>query len=160
MPEGTIAHRIEMIRVPEPIGYADMLDAQRRWRRAVEERRAPDACFLLEHTPVITLGRSAHEEHVLQTREDRGGDCHQRGQEACEFEFPEKNGTEHDHAVIHKEELERAVEGVECRTRIVGRSELLFCTDCAEQENGDPEQRDEKPLVSLKPDPESPKEAA
>ena len=61
--------RIDVIRVPEPIGYAEMLDDQRKWRTAVEERRAPSALFLLEHTPVITLGRNAQAEHVLQTRD-------------------------------------------------------------------------------------------
>jgi lipoyl(octanoyl) transferase len=68
------------------IGYAAGLDVQ---RRAVELRKAGaigDVLFLLEHTPVITLGRNAKAANVLVSREalarrgvelfecDRGGD--------------------------------------------------------------------------------------
>jgi lipoyl(octanoyl) transferase len=68
------------------VGYADALDIQ---RRAVELRKAGaigDVLFLLEHTPVITLGRNAKSANVLVSREalarrgvelfecDRGGD--------------------------------------------------------------------------------------
>jgi lipoyl(octanoyl) transferase len=68
------------------VGYAAGLDIQ---RRAVELRKAGgigDVLFLLEHTPVITLGRNAKAANVLVSQEalthrgvelfecDRGGD--------------------------------------------------------------------------------------
>ncbi len=66
-------------------------------RELVEQRKAgavPDTLLLLEHDPVITLGKSAKDEHVLfdeaalgalgveLVRSDRGGDvtCHAPGQ--------------------------------------------------------------------------------
>jgi lipoyl(octanoyl) transferase len=78
--------RIEWLgRVP----YADALERQ---QKAVEARRdgsAGDALLLLEHPPVITLGRRADPSHVLVSREDlaargielvaRGGDVTYHG---------------------------------------------------------------------------------
>jgi lipoate-protein ligase B len=50
------------------VPYAEALALQ---LRAIEERRAggPDRLLLLEHPPVITLGRSARPEHLRSSRE-------------------------------------------------------------------------------------------
>jgi lipoate-protein ligase B len=85
---------IETERIPSPISYADMLARQHERQRAVEQGIAPNTLFLLQHTPVVTLGRAAHAENLLLSREeyarrgieivqtDRGGDvtCHGPGQ--------------------------------------------------------------------------------
>ncbi len=41
---------------------------QQRWQQARRAGAAPDVCFFLEHEPVVTLGRGAHEEHLLLPR--------------------------------------------------------------------------------------------
>jgi len=86
-----MSREIEVIHVPRPIPYREMFEQQRNRRLAVEEHRAPNALFLLEHTPVITLGRNAHPEHLLLSKEryaqegieivevDRGGDVTYHG---------------------------------------------------------------------------------
>lgn len=56
---------IEVIRFPEPVEYAGMLQLQTQRREDVFHGRAPDTLFLLEHRPVITLGRNAHRENLL-----------------------------------------------------------------------------------------------
>lgn len=85
------APRIVTIRLPGLIGYAEMLERQRARCREVAEEGADSALYLLEHRPVITLGRNAHAEHLLRTREvlaalgietidtDRGGDVTYHG---------------------------------------------------------------------------------
>ncbi|HOT51155.1 MAG TPA: octanoyltransferase, partial [Candidatus Hydrogenedentes bacterium] len=72
--------------MPGYVPYADALRLQYERRAAVEAGQALNAIFLLEHAPVITLGRSAHAENLLLSREellrrgiavhdtDRGGD--------------------------------------------------------------------------------------
>ncbi|HPO15979.1 MAG TPA: lipoyl(octanoyl) transferase LipB [Candidatus Hydrogenedentes bacterium] len=86
-----MSREIESIHIPQPIPYLEMLEQQRVRRLAVEEHRATNALFLLEHTPVITLGRNTHPEHLLLTKEryaqegievvevDRGGDVTYHG---------------------------------------------------------------------------------
>jgi lipoyl(octanoyl) transferase len=60
-------HRdIEVIRIPRPISYGEGMRLQHERRKAVEEGRTGSALFLLEHTPVITLGRRARREHILR----------------------------------------------------------------------------------------------
>jgi lipoyl(octanoyl) transferase len=51
------------------IGYADALALQERLLEARIEGRIGDTLLLLEHDPVITLGRGARAEHVLLSRE-------------------------------------------------------------------------------------------
>ncbi|HWR17018.1 MAG TPA: lipoyl(octanoyl) transferase LipB [Terriglobales bacterium] len=68
------------------VSYATGLKIQAELIAARKENRIPDALLLLEHTPVITLGRNAKKENILLSRElldakgvdlfetDRGGD--------------------------------------------------------------------------------------
>ncbi len=68
-----------------------MLERQREVHAQVAEGNCPNALFLLEHAPTITLGRNASEEHVLADGEalaqagvayvetDRGGDVTYHG---------------------------------------------------------------------------------
>ncbi len=51
------------------IGYQEALELQRRLNRERSEDRIPDQLLLLEHPPVITMGKSAPEHHVLATPE-------------------------------------------------------------------------------------------
>jgi lipoyl(octanoyl) transferase len=47
------------------VDYARALDLQQRLVTARAEQRVPDTLLLLEHPPVITLGRGGKREHVL-----------------------------------------------------------------------------------------------
>src|SRR5690606_23553949 len=81
---------IEIIQ-PGIVPYDAALAMQVERREAVERGDAPDTLYLLEHAPVITLGRSAHAEHVLLDEArlaelgvslsptDRGGDVTYHG---------------------------------------------------------------------------------
>ncbi len=81
----------ETIRIPNPIRYRDAYRAMRHRRVAIEQGRATGALFLLEHQPVITLGRSGKMDNVLRSRKelremgidvveaDRGGDVTYHG---------------------------------------------------------------------------------
>ncbi|HOH49239.1 MAG TPA: lipoyl(octanoyl) transferase LipB [Candidatus Hydrogenedentes bacterium] len=83
--------RISFERLPGPVPYGDAFEIQRARRDAVERGEAPDTVFLLEHAPVITLGRKADAAHVLAPPEklkdlgvalvpsDRGGDVTYHG---------------------------------------------------------------------------------
>ncbi len=85
------ARHIEVIEFPGRVPYPEMLARQHARRREVEAHAAPNTLYLLEHDPVITLGRSAHAEHVLLSREalaehgievcaaERGGDVTYHG---------------------------------------------------------------------------------
>jgi lipoate-protein ligase B len=61
---------IEVIRLPGQVPYEDALRLQYERRDAIEAGQSSNALFLLEHTPVITLGRSAHEHNLLLSREE------------------------------------------------------------------------------------------
>ena len=64
------------------VGYGDGLERQ---QAAVDARRAGesgDELWLLEHAPVVTLGRNSHEENLLLDREqlrERGIECFEAG---------------------------------------------------------------------------------
>ncbi len=76
------------------IGYRPAFELQRALHRARVANRVPDILLLLEHPPVITIGKAFHPNHLLFTSEfyekqgievcptDRGGDvtCHNPGQ--------------------------------------------------------------------------------
>ena len=82
---------IEVIEIPQPIGYEEMVARQRARREAVSRGEAPNTLFLLEHTPTITRGRSTKPEHLLAppgrlaelgvalVDADRGGDVTYHG---------------------------------------------------------------------------------
>jgi lipoate-protein ligase B len=53
------------------VGYHRALALQERLRQAILEGEDAEALLLLEHPPVITLGRSARREHVLVSEEER-----------------------------------------------------------------------------------------
>jgi len=79
------------------VAYAEMLETQVRLRDARIAGEIPDTVLLVEHEPVITMGRSAKDEHVLLTSDalrqrgmsvyeiGRGGDVtyHGPGQLVC-----------------------------------------------------------------------------
>lgn len=50
------------------IEYAAAFELQKRLVEARSEQRVPDTLLLLEHDPVITLGRGAKQENVLASR--------------------------------------------------------------------------------------------
>ena len=52
------------------VAYAEGLTLQEEALRARRAGERPDTLFLLEHPPVITLGRSSHEEHLRVSREE------------------------------------------------------------------------------------------
>jgi len=51
------------------VPYEDGLRLQEERVAAVRDRGAPDALFLLEHDPVLTLGRTAHRENIVASAE-------------------------------------------------------------------------------------------
>ena len=62
----------ETIVLEGPRPYGEVLDLQLSWRKAVESGEAGNALFLLEHAPTFTMGRNAHEHHLLRRRADLG----------------------------------------------------------------------------------------
>jgi len=61
--------RLETIRLAGLQPYAAMIEQQLTRHKAVARDEAPNTLYLLEHEPVVTLGREAHTEHLLLTRE-------------------------------------------------------------------------------------------
>lgn len=82
---GAPAADLRVVR-PGTVRYAEALAWQREAAAAVRAGTAPETLFLLEHPPVVTMGRRATMDHVLLTPEslaargaelvetDRGGD--------------------------------------------------------------------------------------
>jgi lipoate-protein ligase B len=56
---------IEVIRLPGLTSYSDALTLQMERQKHVEAGVALNALFLLQHPPVITLGRNAHAENLV-----------------------------------------------------------------------------------------------
>jgi lipoyl(octanoyl) transferase len=52
------------------VGYEEGLRLQEARVSAVQAGSAPDALYLLEHDPVLTLGRSAHRENIVASSTD------------------------------------------------------------------------------------------
>jgi lipoyl(octanoyl) transferase len=82
-----------VVHFDEPVPYAEGLELQRAAAAAVADGSAPDTVLLLEHTPVITLGRRTgegelhvpHDAEVEIFETDRGGKStyHGPGQLVC-----------------------------------------------------------------------------
>jgi lipoic acid synthetase len=53
----------------DPLAYAEIWTLQRELVRARQRGAVPDVLVLLEHRPVITIGRSGDRAHVLMPRE-------------------------------------------------------------------------------------------
>lgn len=82
---------LEIIRLPGLVPYGEAMRVQGARRDAVEQGNGREAVFLLEHAPVITLGRRWRAENLLRPREaydevgievcetDRGGDVTYHG---------------------------------------------------------------------------------
>jgi lipoyl(octanoyl) transferase len=89
-----MARRPAQLRDLGVVPYADALALQRTLHAQRVAGAIPDTLLLLEHPPVITLGKAFHPEHLRYAREfyaqqgielhptDRGGDvtCHNPGQ--------------------------------------------------------------------------------
>lgn len=76
MPRRVHVHRLGLV------PYAEALELQTRLQRARIRGRVPDTLLLLEHPPVVTLGRAAKEDNVLLSRdalEARGFTIHETG---------------------------------------------------------------------------------
>lgn len=82
---------IETLRFAAPLPYEEGYAAQIARRDSLEAGAGPNTLMLLEHTPTFTLGRNAHENHLLRNRDrlaemgievcevDRGGDVTYHG---------------------------------------------------------------------------------
>ena len=91
-----------LLSLPEPVPYLEAWDLQRSLAAAVSQGAIPDTVILLEHAPVVTLGRRADGEelHIPDGAEvdvvetDRGGKStyHAPGQLVC---YPILNLTRH-----------------------------------------------------------------
>ena len=80
-----------VLREATPVPYSVMFERQMERHLGVATGEAPNTLYLLEHLPVITLGKEAKEEHLLLSREaycergidllpvNRGGDVTYHG---------------------------------------------------------------------------------
>jgi lipoyl(octanoyl) transferase len=73
---------LAIVRLGSNVDYDEALQLQERVRQERKSDLRPDTLLLLEHAPVITLGRGSKPEHVLATRaelERRGIGLHEIG---------------------------------------------------------------------------------
>ena len=73
------------------VEYADGLELQRQFQQARRAAAVPDTLLLLEHPPILTLGRGAKDDNILTPKDqlaalgvevfetDRGGDVTYHG---------------------------------------------------------------------------------
>lgn len=61
--------RLETIHLAGLQPYGEMVERQLARHQAVARCEAPNTLYLLEHAPVVTLGREAHLEHLLLARD-------------------------------------------------------------------------------------------
>lgn len=86
-----VTRALEIITFPHRTNYAEVYTTQVERRRAVERGEADNALFIVEHDPVITLGRNFQSSSLLYAPEryaqfgidicevDRGGDATYHG---------------------------------------------------------------------------------
>ena len=65
-----MTHPLEIIQVQDPVSYATAYDWQCERQQAVHAGQAPNTLYLLQHLPVITLGRDAKAEHILHSKDE------------------------------------------------------------------------------------------
>jgi len=76
---GVTPRDIIVIREPEPVPYQSMLARQMERHQAVAAGTEPNTLFLLEHAPVVTLGKESDDKHLLLSPEgyaEAGIDLH------------------------------------------------------------------------------------
>ncbi len=87
-----MSHRdVEIILLKGYPRYQDVLNLQMKRVKQIKQSQASNTVFVLEHSPVITLGRRSNERHILRTidqltavgievqHSDRGGDVTYHG---------------------------------------------------------------------------------
>ena len=60
-----MSHPLEIIQIQDTVPYTTAHEWQCARQRAVHSGQAPNTLYLLQHPPVITLGREAKPEHIL-----------------------------------------------------------------------------------------------
>jgi lipoyl(octanoyl) transferase len=63
---------LKVVQVPGPVGYAEMFERQMAQHEAVATNEAPNTLFLLEHSPVVTLGKDSDRQHLLLSEAQYG----------------------------------------------------------------------------------------
>ncbi|MFW5843577.1 MAG: lipoyl(octanoyl) transferase LipB [Spirochaetota bacterium] len=100
------------------IGYEEALEMQRRAVTQRQREEIPDTLYLLEHPPVITMGKSAVEADILSSREDltaAGATVHyiERGGETTYHGPGQLVGYVIFHLYQHQRKLKKFVENLE-----------------------------------------------
>jgi lipoyl(octanoyl) transferase len=100
------------------IGYEEALEMQRRAVTQRQREEIPDTLYLLDHPPVITMGKSAVEADILASREDlaaAGATVHyiERGGETTYHGPGQLVGYVIFHLYQHQRKLKKFVENLE-----------------------------------------------